>query len=102
VETTERERDYERAKRLQLEEENRRLRSAIPSTDKPKREDFEDDTEYLEALTDWKVESKLKAQRAEELKNAEEDSDRQTAEVVGQAIGEVSERGERSTITTTK
>lgn len=51
-----------------LEEENKKLRSQVPVKDKPKREDFDDEDKYIEALADWKYEQK----RHEENKVIEE------------------------------
>ena len=41
--TTERERDFERAKRLEAEAELAKLKAQIPAANEPKREDFEDE-----------------------------------------------------------
>lgn len=62
--TVERERDYEREKRLEAEEKLAKFEST--NTDdkdnpKPKREDFDFDEDYIEALTGWQVDQKLKA-----------------------------------------
>lgn len=62
--TAERERDYEKAKRLEAEEKLAKYEST--NTDdkdnpKPKREDFDFDEDYIEALTGWQVDQKLKA-----------------------------------------
>jgi len=58
----ERERDWERTKRLELETELKAAKSVIPQTGKPKQEDFETDLDYLEAVSDWKIEQKFKAE----------------------------------------
>lgn len=71
---TERERDAERKLREELEAKVAELESKIPATDKPKAEDFETEAEFLEALTDWKVELKIKqlsGQGESVLKNQE-------------------------------
>ena len=92
--TTERERDFERAKRLEAEAELAKLKSQIPSADKPKREDFEDDEEFLEALTDWKVESKLKTHSEVVTKKIGEDAEKQAAAEIEQELEEISEKGQ--------
>ena len=92
--TTERERDFERAKRLEAEAELAKLKSQIPSADKPKREDFEDEAEFLEALTDWKVESKLKAHSEVVTKKIGEDAEKQAATEIEQELEEISEKGQ--------
>jgi hypothetical protein len=90
---TERERDFERNKRLAAEAELKKLKASIPDTEKPNREDFEDDASFLEALTDWKVESKLKAQQAESTKKTDEVDEKQAAEEVEQELVEIADRG---------
>jgi hypothetical protein len=92
--TAERERDFERAKRLEAETELAKLKSQIPSADKPKREDFEDDEEFLEALTDWKVESKLKTHSEVVTKKIGEDAEKQAATEIEQELEEISEKGQ--------
>ena len=92
--TTERERDFERAKRLEAEAELAKLKSQIPSADKPKRDDFEDDEEFLEALTDWKVESKLKTHSEVVTKKIGEDAEKQAATEIEQELEEISEKGQ--------
>ena len=92
--TTERERDFERAKRLEAETELAKLKSQIPAADKPKRDDFEDDAEFLEALADWKVESKLKTHSEVVTKKIGEDAEKQAATEIEQELEEISERGQ--------
>ena len=92
--TTERERDFERAKRLEAEAELAKLKSQIPSADKPKREDFEDEAEFLEALTDWKVESKLKSHTEVVAKKIGEDAEKRAATEIEQELEEISEKGQ--------
>ena len=92
--TTERERDFERAKRLEAETELAKLKSQIPSADKPKRDDFEDDAEFLEALADWKVESKLKTHSEVVTKKIGEDAEKQAATEIEQELEEISEKGQ--------
>lgn len=89
--TAERERDHERDKRLEAEAELKKLKNEIPPTDKPLRENFEDDADYYEALADWKVESKLRAMAVDAQKRSEEDLDQQAAHMIEQELREVSE-----------
>lgn len=91
--TAERERDYEKNKRLEVEKELRELKAKTPAGDKPKREDFEDEDKYIEALTDWKVESKLNAKLADTAKEVKEDEDKQVAAEIQEKVDEVTERG---------
>ena len=58
----ERESAFKDTKIAKLEEELKTAKSAIPQADKPKLENFETEADYLEALTDWKVEQKFKVE----------------------------------------
>ncbi len=89
----ERERDFERSRRLAVEAELMKLKSSLPDTAKPNREDFEDDASFLEALADWKVESKLKAQQAESTKKTDEVDEKQAVEEIEQELNEIADRG---------
>lgn len=91
--SAERERDYERDKRIEAEVELKKLKETTPQADKPKRSDFDDEDKFLEALADWKIDGKLKMYRAEEIKRGEEDSNQQVVQEVEQELLEVSERG---------
>ncbi|RPI84290.1 MAG: hypothetical protein EHM41_13780 [Chloroflexi bacterium] len=73
--TAERERDFERTKREEAEKKVQELQSQIPATDKPKKEDFDDEDGYIEALTAWTVKETLRQSQtkvAGEVKTAEE------------------------------
>lgn len=74
--TAERERDFLKTKRKELEEELTKLKSKVPDTGRPKREDFDDDEAFLEALTDWKVDTKLKAAKGKEKEVQEENEEK--------------------------
>jgi hypothetical protein len=91
--TAERERDWERTKRQELEEENAKLKASTPATDKPVRADFVDDDDYLEALTDWKVEQKLKSKSEVTVKTTEEEEDKKAAAELYEHIDSVIETG---------
>jgi len=73
--TAERERDFEKIKRTELEEKLKELESKIPAEGKPVKVDYDDEDEYIEALTDWKIDVKLKASQksvGDEIKNVNE------------------------------
>jgi len=91
--TAERSRDAEKARREAAEKELRELKATIPTSEKPNREDFEDDIEFIEALTDWKVEDKLRIAQVEKTTSANNEDTQQTAATVGQEIDDVLERG---------
>jgi hypothetical protein len=91
--TTERERDFEKAKRLEAEAELAKLKAQIPATGKPKREDFEDEDTFFEALTDWKIDVKMRSQQEVVAKKAGEETEKQAAEEIEQELEEISERG---------
>ena len=75
--TAERERDYERAKRLEAEEELKKMKAQIPAQDEPKIEDYEDETSFLKAYSRWSAKEEIRAVREEssrEQQTAEEKS----------------------------
>lgn len=84
--TAERERDFYKEEAEKAKAETEKLKASIPSSEKPKRADFEDDDEYNEALVDWKVEQKVrslgleqkKEEKSETKTTAEEESDEDT------------------------
>ena len=71
----ERERDAERDKRLELEKKIQEFEKTIPATDKPLSENYETEQEYLEALTDWKIEQKLSKKQEVETRQTKEQAD---------------------------
>lgn len=83
--TAERTIEFEKQKRQALEAEVKRLQATVPDERKPKREDFEDELEYVEALTDWKVEQKFRGKETEVVRAKKEATER--AE-----LGEIDER----------
>jgi hypothetical protein len=91
--TTERERDFEKGKRLALEEENRKLKAQVPITTKPVRSDFEDDEAYIEALTDWRVDEKLRVHGNDEAVRTADVQEQERMAVVSQAISDVTDKG---------
>ena len=78
--TAERERDYEREKRLEAEEKLAKFEST--NTDdkdnpKPKRDDFDFDEDYIEALTQWTVNQTLKASAKKVEKVVKDDKEKE-------------------------
>lgn len=73
--TAERERDFEREKRKEVEEKLKEAAAQIPAADKPQKENFDDEDAYIEALTDWKSDIKLKESQqivTQEIKDKDE------------------------------
>ena len=91
--SAERARDSERTRRITAEEELRKLKATIPDTDKPVREDFEEDLDFIEALTDWKVDSKLKAQQGITTEENTEVEIEQEATELEQELEDVADKG---------
>ncbi len=75
----ERERDYERGKRQELEEKLAKYESKVEdaSNPKPKRDDYDFDEDYIEALTEWKVDQKLKMTSAKIEKENKDNKDKE-------------------------
>lgn len=76
----ERDAEFERNKRLELEKELEDLKKKVPAEGKPDPADFETEAEYLEALADWKIEQKInqkdqKSQKAESEKDEKKQVD---------------------------
>ena len=88
----ERERDYERTKRLELETELKTAKSAIPQGDKPQLEKFETELAYLEALQDWKLEQKF---RVESEKVSKETASVDEKAVIDETYRELDEKMEK-------
>jgi hypothetical protein len=91
--TAERERDFEKKKRLELEAEVKKLKAAIPAKDKPKKEDFEDQDAYIEALVDWKADQKIKGVQEEAVKVTEEDTEKEALQEFNDKIVSAVEQG---------
>jgi len=92
--TAERERDFEKAKRLELETKLAKVQATIPTTDKPKKEDFDDLDDYYEALTDWKIEQKLQVERAETQVDIAKKDEKQAYDETNKLLDTVIEHGE--------
>jgi hypothetical protein len=65
--TAEREANYKDTVIADLEKKLEELQAGVEPDGKPDRADFEDDNEYVEALTDWKVDTKLAASKNKEI-----------------------------------
>jgi hypothetical protein len=95
--TAQREADFlktQSAKRIsELEEELQKLKSKVPAEDKPKREDFEDDEAFLEALADWKIDTKLKAAEGKEKKVKEDTEEKSVVDEVYEVMDQMIETG---------
>ena len=89
----ERERDYEQTKRKELEAELQKLKAAIPPEGKPSRDDYDTDLEFFEALTDWKVEQKLKVSREVEDKTSRDVEEKQSVTEAYEELDSIMERG---------
>jgi hypothetical protein len=95
--TAERERDFEKAQRekerKEFQEEIKKLKAAVPVADKPKKEDFEDEAAYLETLTDWKVDQKVKALREDAAKEASKTEEKTNADEAYAGLDATMEQG---------
>jgi hypothetical protein len=91
--TTERERDFERTKRLEAEAKLKEVSAKIPSEDKPRKEDFDDEADFIEALTDWKIEAKLKTSREEVAATVEGEGEKVAVEKVYDELDAVLAKG---------
>ncbi len=76
--TAERERDFNKDRVLELEKKLEKYEFKTPENDKPLKVDFDDEDEYIEALTDWKIKKELgKNQQSEAVRakvKAEQDA----------------------------
>ena len=57
--TAERENEFNKKRADELEKKLKEYDFEVPGDDKPLKVDFDDEDEYIEALTDWKIEKKL-------------------------------------------
>lgn len=72
--------DNEKAKRLELEQELEKLRAAQGQDGKPRPEDFDTEAEFLEALTDWKLDQKAQKSTKEATEGKEKEEIKKTSE----------------------
>jgi len=91
--TAERERDFEREKRVEVEKELKKLSANIPDEDKPLKEDFDDEDEFIEALTSWKVDVKLKTSQVEVTKEIEDKDEQQAVLETYDGLDDAMEKG---------
>jgi hypothetical protein len=70
-----------------LEEENDKLRRAVPAPDEPKAEDFESDKDYYKALAEWTVKKELKDAKDKEAQHTVDTTEQQ-------AVAEMDEESE--------
>lgn len=89
----ERQAEFERAKRLEAEEELKKLKTKIPATDRPKKADFENEDDYLEALIDWKAEQKIKGAEEGKTKASVEEKEKTAVQEADAELDEVMEKG---------
>ena len=76
------ERNYEeeKSKRKELEKKLAQLTEEKVTSNKPKKEDFENDDEYIEALVDWKTELRLAKENSAKQEEVEESVVEKTSE----------------------
>jgi hypothetical protein len=91
--TAERERDFEKEKRFEAEAKLKELLSKVSDPAKPSKEDFDDEDAYIEALTDWKIENKLKASQKEMVEEVEETDARKEYIAAYEGLDEAMARG---------
>jgi len=75
------------------EDRIKELERNTPLSDKPKEEDFETMVEFVEALTDWKVENGLKGQKSTIAKETAEDVKKQTVDTAEEELNKVTVKG---------
>lgn len=91
--TAERERDFEKEKRLELERELEIATSQIPVDDKPQKDDFDEEDDYIEALTDWKIDNRFKESREKSTKEIEENEEKDSMLETYNGLDEIMENG---------
>jgi len=91
--TAERAAETANTKLRAAEDKIKELERNTPLPDKPKEEDFETMVEFVEALTDWKVENGLKGQKNTTTKESAEDVKKQTADTAEEELNKVTIKG---------
>lgn len=91
--TAERERDLEREKRVKVETKLEELSSKIPAEGRPKKEDFDEEDDYIEALTDWKIDAKLNASQKKKVEKTTETEEKDQMLEMYDALDTVVENG---------
>lgn len=93
--TAERERDFERAEKLELKKEIEALKAKLPAVGKPQKTDFETEEEFIEALTDWKIENKLNASQAKVVEEVKTKDEKEAVFAVYETLDTVMENGRK-------
>lgn len=93
--TAERERDFERAEKLELKKEIEALKAKLPVVGKPQKANFETEEEYIEALTDWKIENKLNASQAKVVEEVKTKDEKEAVFAVYETLDTVMENGRK-------
>ena len=91
--TAEREREFEKQKRLEAEAKLKEAASKIPAEDRPLKEDFDDEDDYIEALTDWKIETKLKASQEKVVQEIEDKDEQQAVADAYEGLDDAMDKG---------
>ncbi len=91
--STERALEFEKSKRQEVEAELRKVKSTVPATDKPKVADFETEAEFVEALTDWKIEQRIKSEKENVSKVVKETEEKKAIDETYSVLDEIMEQG---------
>ena len=91
--TAERERDFAVGKNLESEAKVKELSSKVPDKEKPQKTDFEEEDEYIEALTDWKIDKKFKDSQVAVTKEIKDKGEKQGALDIYDGLDTVMESG---------
>jgi hypothetical protein len=91
--TAERERDSEKEKFTELERKLEEMEAKISVEAKPKKEDFDEEDDYIDALTDWKTEQKLAEVKNSVEKSAADKSEQGELNETYDGLGDAMERG---------
>lgn len=91
--SAERESSFNKSRAEKAEEELAKLKSKIPVTAKPKRDDFPDEDAYIEALVDWKAEEKIRAAQNKTEEATKKEKEKSEIQEVYQTVDSVVEKG---------
>ncbi|MCK9370115.1 hypothetical protein M0R04_09445 [Candidatus Dojkabacteria bacterium] len=89
---TERELEQAKQREQELASKLKELEARVPVEGKPASENFETEEEYLEALTDWKVEQKFKAAELKLAETSKPDKDKLAIEQAEKPYAELDEK----------
>ena len=89
----ERELATEKKKNEELLVEIERLKTVKPATAKPKQEDFENESEFIEALTDWKLDARLSAEKSSQESDSAADYAEQREFTITEKIRQLMSEG---------